>query len=141
VVKTPAEEQNGQLTPDGRWVAYETNESGRSEIVVQGFPDARGKWQVSTNGGVQPRWSADGRELYFLAPDQKLMAASVNSTGATLTAGTPVGLFQTRVPLSGGGANKQQYAVARNGRFLVNQVVTESVTPITLVLNWAATTK
>src|SRR5262249_35752586 len=71
VVKTPFEELNGQFSPDGRWVAYETNESGRFEIVVQPFPVPTGKWQVSTAGGMQPRWRADGKELYFIAPDGK----------------------------------------------------------------------
>jgi len=92
VVKTPFEELNGQFSPDGHWVAYETNESGRFEIVVQPFPVPSGKWQVSTGGGIQPRWRADGKELYFIAPDGKLMAASVTAAGVTFAAGTPVAI-------------------------------------------------
>ncbi len=69
VANTPAEEVLAQFSPDGRWVAYQTNESGRFEVVVQPFPDVGGKWPVSTAGGVTPRWRADGKELYFLAPD------------------------------------------------------------------------
>src|SRR5205807_7234625 len=84
IANTPFDELNGQFSPDERWVAYETNESGRFEIVVQPFPDPAGKWQVSTNGGIQPRWRADGKELYFIAPDGKLMAASVTASGAQL---------------------------------------------------------
>ena len=75
VANTPFEEITGEFSPDGRWVAYETNESGRFEIVVQPFPNPTGKWQVSTSGGMRPRWRADGRELYFVALDGKLMAA------------------------------------------------------------------
>ena len=136
IVNTPFEELNGQFSPDGRWVAYETNESGRFEIVVQPFPAPTGKWQVSTGGGIQPRWRADGKELYFIAPDGKLMAASITA-GATFAAGTPVALFPVTVP-PGAGSNKQQYAVSRDGRFLINQPVETSNTtaPITLILNW-----
>ncbi len=68
VANTPAEEVLATFSPDGRWVAYQTNESGRFEVVVQPFPDAGGKWQASTNGGDAPRWRADGKELYFLSP-------------------------------------------------------------------------
>jgi len=140
VVNTRFNEQNGQFAPDGRSVAYETNESGRFEIVVQPFPDARGKWPVSTGGGVQPRWRADGKELYFIAPDGKLMAASITTAAATFAVGTPAALFPARFPLSLGG-NKQQYAVSRDGRFLINELRGESSTPITLILNWKPAAK
>src|SRR3989475_1972864 len=136
VVRTPFEELNGQFSPDARWVAYETNESGRFEIVVQPFPVPTGKWQVSTGGGIQPRWRADGKELYFIAPDGKLMAASITAAGATFSTGTPVPLFPVGL-VPGLGANNQQYAVSRDGRFLINQRVETSTTaPITLLLNW-----
>jgi hypothetical protein len=135
VVKTPFDELNGQFSPDGRWVAYETNESGRAEIVVQPFPNLTGKWQVSTGGGIQPRWRPDGKELYFIAEDGKLTAASVNS-GETFTAGPPVPLFSVALP-PGLGNNKQEYMVSRDGRFLVNEPAESStVKPITLILNW-----
>ena len=135
VVKTPFEELNGQFSPDGRWVAYETNESGRFEIAVQPFPAATGKWQVSTDGGIQPRWRADGKELYFVAPDGKLMAASITA-GAAFAAGTPAALFPAALA-PGSGSQKQQYAVSRDGRFLISQVVeASSAAPITLILNW-----
>jgi Tol biopolymer transport system component len=136
IIKTPFDELNGQFSPDVRWVAYETNESGRFEIVVQPFPVPSGKWQVSTGGGIQPRWRADGKELYFLAPEGKLMAASITTSGATFAAETPVPLFPVTVPPVLG-ANKHQYAVSRDGRFLINQFVEAStMTPITLILNW-----
>jgi Tol biopolymer transport system component len=138
VANTPFEEVLAQFSPDGRWVAYQTNESGRFEIVVQPFPDAGGKWQVSTGGGVTPRWRADGKEIYFLAPDATMMAAPVTASGKTFESGTPMALFPTRI--LGGGAvstNRPQYAVARDGRFLINQPVKEAAaTPITLLMNW-----
>ncbi len=138
VANTPAEEVLAQFSPDGRWVAYQTNESGRFEVVVQPFPDAGGKWQVSTNGGVAPRWRADGKELYFLAPGATMMAVPVTAAGASFEAGTPVALFPARI-VDGGtvAANRPQYAVARDGRFLINQPVGDAtVAPISLILNW-----
>jgi len=137
VAKTRFEELNGQFSPDGRWVAYETtNESGQFEIVVQPFPEPSSKWQVSSGGGTQPRWRPDGKELYFLAPDGKLMAASITSAGSTFAAGTPVALFPAALA-PGLGTNKQEYAVSRDGRFLINQAVeSPATTPITLILNW-----
>lgn len=138
VANTPFQEVLGQLSPDGHWVAYQTDESGRFEVVVQRFPDATGKWQVSTAGGVAPRWRADGKELYFLAPDATLMVVPVTAAGTSFEAGTPVALFPTRIV--GGGtlaANRPEYAVARDGRFLINQPVGDATTaPITLMLNW-----
>jgi eukaryotic-like serine/threonine-protein kinase len=135
VTRTPFDELNGQFSPDGHFVAYETNESGRFEIVVQSFPEPNGKWQVSTAGGTQPRWRADGKELYFVSLDGKLTAASINA-GTTFSAGTPIALFPVKIA-PGAGANKQQYAVSRDGRFLVNEPVeTANPAPITVILNW-----
>jgi Tol biopolymer transport system component len=136
VANTPFDEFNGQFSPDGHFVAYETNESGRFEIVVQPFPVPSGKWQVSTGGGIQPRWSTNGKELYFISPEGKLMAASVSASASSFAAGTPAALF-TASPATGLGVNKQEYAVSRDGRFLINQQVESSITsPITLILNW-----
>ena len=119
-------------------MAYQTNESGRFEVVVQPFPDAGGKWQVSIAGGAAPRWRADGKELYFLAPDAILMAVPVTGAGTSFEAGTPVALFPTRIVNGGSVAtNRPQYAVARDGRFLINQPVGDATAaPITLILNW-----
>ena len=86
VASTPFEERGGQFSPDGRWVAYQSNESGRSEIYVQSFPGPGGKWQVSTAGGTDARWRPDGKELFFLAPDAKLMAVSVRASDSTFDA-------------------------------------------------------
>ena len=79
---------NGLFSPDGRWVAFETNESGRIEVVVQSFPEPFGRWPVSTRGGMWPRWSADGKELYFVV-DGKMMASTIHASGSSFEAGTP----------------------------------------------------
>jgi len=95
---------------------------------------------VSTNGGIEPRWGADVKELYFIAPDGKLMAASVSASSANFEITTPVPLFPAQV--AGGVTNlfRPQYAVSRDGRFLINQLAEESTaTPITLILNWKPT--
>jgi hypothetical protein len=124
-----------------------SNESGRMEIYVRPFahPSARGvgltevsgQWQISTTGGINPRWRGDGRELYFLAPNGAIMAATITVSGSALTPGAPVPLFRTRI-VGGGTENNQgrQYDVSRDGRFLVNTVLGDTSSPITLVQNW-----
>jgi eukaryotic-like serine/threonine-protein kinase len=135
VATTPFMERMGQFSPDGRWVAYETDESGRREIVAQSFPTPKSVVHISTGGGAAPRWSADGKELYFVAPDGKMMAVAVTPSRATLSPGTPVALFSA-------GSFEQQvfkanYVVAPSGRFLVNTLAEGGVAPpITLILNW-----
>ena len=140
VANTRFEERYGQFSPDGRWVAYATDESGQFEIVVQPFPHATGKWPVSTGGGSQPRWRADGKELYFIASDGTLMATSIIASGSRLEVGAPAVLFQARFQ-GGSTANpaKHQYAVSRDGRFLINRPTEDAtLSPITLILNWRA---
>jgi hypothetical protein len=118
-------------------VAYETNESGRYEIVVQPFPKPTGKWQVSTGGGVKPRWSVDGRELYYLSPDNKLMAVAIAVKDSAFQAETPKALFATRTVGIGSALFKPFYAVSRDGRFLIDKTTGEAtVSPITLLINW-----
>jgi serine/threonine protein kinase len=136
-VNAPFTESGGQFSPDGRWVAYQSDETGRAEIYVQPFPAAGAKWQVSTNGGTMPRWRPDGKELFFIAPDSKLMAATVTISGTTFQAASPVALFQTRIAGGFGNILKHNYAVSGDGRFLIN-VPTEasSPSPVTLILNW-----
>ena len=139
VVQTPFEEDEGQFSPDGRWIAYRSNRSGRDEIYVQAFPGPAGQQQVSAEGGSQPRWRRDGKELFYVAPDDSLMVVSIRSTAAQmLDMGRPVRLFRTR--LVAGDQPKQQYAVTSDGeRFLMNVVAEEvNVPPITIVQNWTA---
>jgi Tol biopolymer transport system component len=138
-VKAVSSILTGKFSPDGKWVAYASNETGKWEIYVTSFPEPRGKWQVSTGGGEQPRWRGDGKELFYLSSDSKVMAVPV-TTGANFDAGPPVVLFQAtpRLPVS---VNDQfSYDVSRDGqRFLIlTQVKQGETTPMTVVLNWAA---
>ena len=136
VANTSYEERNAQFSRDGRWVAYETNMSGRFEIVLQRLGDTPVVVLVSRAGGTQPRWRADGRELYFLAPGGKLMAASISMLqDGGVQVGTPVMLFQTHVADSGATLFRPQYTVTPDGGFLIAQPE-QSVFPLTLVLNW-----
>ena len=142
-VNTRFDERAAQFSPDGHWVAYISNESGRFEVYVRPFSGtssevASGQWQVSTFGGGAPRWRLDGRELYYIAPDDKLMAAPIRTSGATLEPGTPVALFQTRI--YGGGNDPGigiQYDVSGDGRFLIDTVKEDATSSITLLQNWA----
>ena len=131
--------RNGQFSPDEKWVAYASNETGKWEIYVTSFPEPRGRWQVSTNGGEQPRWRGDGKELFYLSSDYKMMAAPV-STGAKFDSTTPVALFQTapRQPLSL--VDQFVYDVSRDGqRFLINTPTNQAETePMSVILNWPA---
>jgi len=142
-LKTPFDEWRAQFSPDGRWVAYQSNEPGRYEIYVRPFRGAQGQWQVSTGGGISPRWSRDGHELFYLAPDGKLMAARITAVDDAVQVGAPAGLFTP--PMVGGGAELAagwQYDVASDGRFLINVTTEEASTaPITLIFNWPGFSK
>jgi len=131
---------HGNFSPDGHMVAYTSNDSGtgKFEVFVQTFPLTDFKRQISTSGGYEPRWRGDGREIYYLSEDRKLMAVSV-SPGAQPSFGAPKQLFQTRVP-AGVTANRTYYVLSRDGqRFLVNsQTGDEPPKPITVVVNWTA---
>src|SRR5450631_851015 len=132
-------ESNGQISPDGKWVAYASDESGVWEIYVTSFPGAAGKWQVSRGGGTEPRWRGDGKEVFYIAPSGMLMAVPVNGESIFAT-GTPAPLFQIhgRAPISS--TDVFTYDVAKDGkRFLVNRYVRpEHVPPLTILLNAAA---
>jgi len=139
VAQTNFEERDGQFSPDGKWIAYQSNESGRVEIWVQSFPGPGGKSQVSNNGGAQVRWRPDGKELFYIALDGQLMSVPIRFTNnQTVDAETPVALFATHV----GGALQatipQRYSVSRDGKqFLMDTIVTEAGnSPITVILNW-----
>jgi serine/threonine protein kinase/Tol biopolymer transport system component len=136
-LRTPFEERSAEFSPDGHWVAYRSNESGRYEVYVRPFPESGGQWQVSTAGGIAPRWRRDGKELYYIAPDARLMAVPISVKGATLEPGTPVPLFQTQIVGGGSYPNRPQYDVASDGRFLINSTIEAAATsPITLIQNW-----
>jgi Tol biopolymer transport system component len=134
-LQTQYGEAYGRFSPDGRWVAYQSNESGTPEIYVTPFPGPGGKRQVSTVGGLLPRWRRDGSEIFYMAMDNKLMAAAVNGKGSSFEVGSVKPLFGTR--LSGVG---YVYDVSADGqRFLVITSPTQTASsPITVVLNWTA---
>jgi hypothetical protein len=148
VLRTNADEREGQFSPDGRWVSYVSNETGIDEVYIQSFPGPGGKQQASTNGGADPRWGQDGRELFYVAPDGKLKAVEihVDSDGRGVNLGPPVALFPTRLAtgpnVTVGFISTPQYAVARDGRFLMNETADDTVvSPISIVLNWATALK
>ena len=95
LLQTAFEERNGLVSPDGRWLVYESNSSGRFEVYVRPFPNASaGPMQISTAGGTRPVWARNGQELFFVAPDGALMAVRVDARGGTWSAGTPAKLFE-----------------------------------------------
>jgi len=131
-------ETNGQISPEGAWVAYASDESGAWEIYVTSFPGAAGKWQVSRGGGSEPRWRGDGKEIFYIAPSGILMTVPVDAAGVFST-GPPTPLFQIhgRAPISS--TDLFTYDVTKDGRrFLVNRYVKpEHVAPLTILLNTA----
>jgi dipeptidyl aminopeptidase/acylaminoacyl peptidase len=137
-LRTQFNEGFAQFSVDSRWVAYVSDESGSNQVYIASFPGPGGKWQASSAGGVEPRWRGDGKELFFLAPDNKLMAVQVSVFGESLTFGNAQPLFEVR-PASAPGTH---YDVSRDGqRFLVNSSGEGSSAPMTLVVNWTADQK
>ena len=138
-LQTKSLQANGQFSADGRWVAYASNETGTWEVYVTSFPEPRGKWQVSSGGGQQPRWRGDGRELFYLSPDGKMMAVPVN-LGNSVDAGTPTALFQAHPRQHISSLDVFTYDVSRDGqRFLINTRVEHTeASPMSVVLNWPA---
>ena len=126
------------VSPDGRWIAYTSNESGRVEVYVTPLPGPGGKWRVSTAGGNGPAWRRDGKEIYYLAPDGKLTAATVNGRGSTFEIVAAHSLFETSLRSSAG--NFKVYDASADGeRFLVNTIVDDpNAAFMTFVVNWPA---
>ncbi len=125
--------ENSRLSPNGRWVAYTSNESGRSEVYVQSFPPSEGKWQISTEGGLEPSWRRDGKELYYTSGD-KLIAMEVRTDSPVFEPGLAKPLFTVHLEAT---TRRSRYEAAANGRrFLINLPV-ESSSPFTVAINWA----
>jgi Tol biopolymer transport system component len=139
-VRTDFNERSPAFSPDGAWIAYESDRSGRSEIYVQAFPGPGGEAVVSTNGGGQARWNPNGRELFYIASDDRLMAVPMRFApgGKTVEIGAPVGLFPTNVGSTALNTKRQQYMVGPDGQTFVMNSVPEKATasPISVILNW-----
>jgi serine/threonine protein kinase/Tol biopolymer transport system component len=137
-MQTSFTESAAAFSPDSRWVAYASDESGRNEVYAAPFPGPGGKWQVSTTGGNWPRWRRDGREIFYMAPDNRLMVAAVDGQGSGFQISTVRPLFETRARIN----QRSMYDVSPDGqRFLINTIVEQAVQPITLVVNWPALLK
>jgi Tol biopolymer transport system component len=133
VTRTPFEESSGRFSPDGRWVAYQSTETGRNEIWIQPFLSSGPRLQISLDGGTFPRWRSDGSELFYLTPEGRLVAVAVSQRGSRLVTGPPRALFML--------PTISTYEPSPDGqRFLVNAVVSEA-SPITVILNWKVPTR
>ena len=145
VAQSQFDEAQGQFSPDGRWIAYASNETGRYEIWVQPFPATGTRWQVSLDGGSFPRWQHDGSELFFIHPDNTLMAVPIRagSEANAFDYQAPEALFATQLVTAGtnifpgGPYSTAQYAVGADGAFLINVDIVDT-SPINIVLNWPA---
>jgi eukaryotic-like serine/threonine-protein kinase len=138
-LQTQFNEHHAKVSPDGHWLAYVSDETKRDEVYVQTFPTPGGKWQVSTNGGGLPVWSKDGKELFFIGADQKLMAVEVKSSavngGPRFEAAVRKPLFDTRLPTS----NNTWFDVGKDGRFLIPTPPEQTGNvAMTVVVNWTA---
>jgi serine/threonine protein kinase len=140
VVATSFQDVTPAFSPDGKFLAYANDESGRMEVYIQPFPGGSGRWQVSTAGGVRPFWRSDGKQLIFLNPDQQqVMAVDVNQSGESVLLGAPRALFKAQTVSAQDGS----FTASGDGkRFVVNAVSAQSAAePLTLVTNWTANLK
>jgi hypothetical protein len=128
--RTEFAEGAAKVSPNGQWLAYESNETKRFEVYVVTFPNPGGKWQISTGGGNAPVWSRDGRELFFVSADSRMMAVDIKASGGKLEAGVPHALFNVR-----GGF----FDVSKDGKFLIPTPVEQTAAvPMTVIVNWTA---
>jgi hypothetical protein len=140
-VKTPYNELDGQFSPDGKWIAYTSDESGRNEIYVRSFPENSAKFPVSNRGGNLPRWRRDGKELFYRASDGHLTVVSVRATGQGLEFGPPLALINTIEPA---GVSTYPYDISPDGQrilALVPAAAEAGASPLTVIVNWQAALK
>jgi Tol biopolymer transport system component len=138
IFHTDFETDEPHVSPDGRWIAYASNESGQWEIYMAAFPSFNNRRQASNAGGIAPVWRADGKELFYLAPDGKLMSVSFKG-GAQPETSVPVELFQTRLRAD---HRYNQYTVTADGqRFLMYDPVDDNGQPYYVVMNWTSLLK
>ncbi|MGC1105642.1 MAG: protein kinase [Candidatus Acidiferrales bacterium] len=133
-------ENDGQISPDGKWVAYASNESGDWEIYVTSFPGAAGKWQVSRGGGTEPRWRGDGKEIFYIGPKATMTAVPVSTVGGTFSSGNPASLFQTQLRAPVSSTDLFRYDVSKDGqRFLIDHYTPPAqIIPLRIILNSTA---
>ena len=141
-LQTQFGEREARFSPNGRWIAYTSDETGPRELFVQSFPAGGGKWQISQGGAGPPEWRADGKELFYVSGD-KVMVVDVKTDGDVFEAGTPKALFEIRGPALPGAGGLPAFEASNDGkRFLIAVSVDEhTFTPITVVLNWIADLK
>ena len=133
VLSTGFEEREGRFSPDGRWIAYVSSEPGSLQVFVQPFPVTGPKWQISTEGGHQPRWRGDGTERFFLSETREVMSVPITIDNGSFAAGTPQRLFTTTAASF---TERNSWEVAPDGQmFLVNSIPIQRA-PITVVVNW-----
>ena len=138
VLQSPFLESGGQFSSDGKWIAYHSTESGRIEVYIRAFPSSAGKWQISNRGGFIPRWRADGKELFYVSLDLKMMAVTIRASAAGVEADTPRELFPTLVA----GFNSPYDVAADGQRFLLSErPQAQGGAPLTVVVNWQAVLK
>jgi Tol biopolymer transport system component len=135
ILRSEFDERTPHFSPDGRWFTYSSDEPGQTEVFVRRFPMTEEAWRVSTSGGQQPTWSRDGKEIFFVSPDGRLMAAPVAVAGTTLSIGVPQALFHSPVRLN---SVTNQYAVSADGQRFLVAVPTEDfdAEPFRVLLNW-----
>jgi len=149
VLHSPFEEMDAHFSPDGHWIVYRSNESGRFEIYIHPFPGPGNGQLVSTNGGLYPTWSPNGHEVFYVSPDSQMMSVSVTpaADGRSIACGAPVALWPVNVATgpfitTAGSLNRAQYDITRDGKFLVNTTVEgPPPPPISIILNWDALVK
>jgi Tol biopolymer transport system component len=141
-LNTTFNERSGQFSPDGHWMVYASDETGKFEVNVQTFPPTLGgkKWPISQGGGDQPRWHGNGKELYFLAPDGSVMAVDITANSQGITASIPKPLFRVQVVQGEpAGPTTFHWDVTADGRkFLFNTNAEGAPEPVTIVQNWMA---
>lgn len=137
--QTPLEDSNAFFSPDGKYVAYRSSESGRDEVYVQTFPASAAKWTVSTNGGLNPRWRPDGKELFYVQTDGKVMSVEIKS-GSSFEPGIPKPLFDISAARTQAAS---EYAVSPDGQRLLflSRLTETGLSPLAVVVNWTAALK
>ena len=131
LAETPFDEQEGRFSPDGRWIVYSSDESGYRDVYIRSFSKPSNQYRISRGGGRLPKWSLDGKKLYYLTSNEKLMEVSVQHLSASFKTGTPRFLFS--IP-----GEDSEYEVLPGRKFLVNEQLTSWHSPPTVVLNWTS---